>query len=234
MSLPMKEYVIGGEVFEVVDQAARNDIDVLKTDVDIAEDNIKNLQNISQTYEEDIQKLKLASIEPDTTLGIEGACADSKAVGNAFDAVNIEIDKLDKRIDGLTPEDVGAVSIDNVVNNINTVESGYVLDARQGYELKTLINQRATTATYTACFKASDWTIGDPHMQTVPVMGILKTDNPFVDIDMSFVVTGEDGIELTEQWNFIGRISTNNDSVTAYCYLDVPSVDINIILKVVR
>jgi len=228
MPNPTEFLKVGGKIFEVVDSVARDDISVLQTDLDVAEENIVELQTKSQTAEEDIRKLKLASITPDDSLGIAGACADSKAVGDAINGVHT-------RIDNLTPEDINAVNVSNVANNLTTIEEGaYVLDARQGYELNLLLQKRATTATYSVCFKASDWTVGDPHTQRVFLDGILKTDNPFADVDLSRATNGDEASLDLEMWNLIGRIAVGDGDVTAYCYTDVPTDDIYVILKVVR
>lgn len=231
MPNPTEFLKVGGKVFEVVDAAARDDISVLQTDLDVAEENITELQTKAETAEEDIQKLKLVSITPDGSLGIEGACADSKAVGDAIEQLRTETNTA---LDAISPESIGAVNLLNVANNLTTVEEGYVLDARQAYELNMLIQKRATTATYFAHFKASDWTIGDPHTQRVDVKGILKTDNPFADLDLSSAANNDAGVEMMAMWNLIGRISVEDGEAIAYCYQDVPTVDIDVILKVVR
>ena len=183
--------------------------------------------------------------QSDTTLTIPGGFADAMVTGDDFDLVeqniNNAVDQLTENINqvgqelsDLTPEKIGAVNIKNVVNNMTTVEPGYVLDARQAYELHLLIQKRATTATYTAFFPASGWTGESPYVQTVNVDGILATDNPIVDIDMSNAMSEEDSALATAEWNLVRRIVANDGSVTMYCYDEIPTMDINIILKVVR
>ena len=231
---PMDTLIVGENIYEIVDEAARVDISELKQRADTSENNIQTLQQKANIAESDINKIKLSTITPDITLGVEGAAADSKAVGDAIKAVENEIDQLDQKVDAITPETIGAVNVSNVVNNIATVEEGYVLDARQAYELNLLIQKRATTASYTATFPASGWSSSSPYTQTVNVDGILLTDDPIVDIDMSSATNADDWALMTEAWNFVGRITANQGSVTMYCYDDVPTVDITIFLKVVR
>lgn len=175
----------------------------------------------------------------DPTLSQEGSFADAKVTGDTINnTVNNAITELSEEINNkftnLTPEDIGAVNIANVANNITTVKEGYVLDARQGYELNLLIQKRATTASYTATFPSSGWSASAPYTQTVNVDGILLTDDPIVDIDMSSVTNADDWALMTEVWNFVGRITANEGSVTMYCYDEKPTVDITIFLKVVR
>lgn len=184
--------------------------------------------------------------QSDPTLTKPGEFADAKATSDAIDKVAAELtedingvqDELNAvadRLTKLTPEDIGAVNVANIVNNLTTVEEGYVLDARQAYELNLLIQKRATTATYSAVFPANGWE-GDasPFTQTVLVEGILATDNPIVDIDMSNAVSDEDSALALEEWIYIRRITANEGSVTMYCYDEIPTKDITIILKVVR
>lgn len=121
-----------------------------------------------------------------------------------------------------------------VANNITTTEEGYVLDARQGYALNTLISQKATTARYSATLPTSGWSDSAPYAQTVSVSGVLTTDDPIADIDMSSASTSTQGTALLDAWNLIGRIKVNDGSITVYCYEEKPEVDMTISLKVVR
>lgn len=63
------------------------------------------------------------------------------------------------------------------------------------------------------------------------VNGILGTDNPFADIDLSSASNASAAIEA---WNLIGRITANNNSITAYCYEKKPTINLKVLLKVVR
>lgn len=224
-------YKVGDQLYEIADDAARKDISVLQADLNDTKENVDELQDIFEKHESDIEKLKLSSISPDTSLGIQGAAADSKAVGDAINQLRADTSNM---IDAITTESIGAVNVNKIANNITTVEEGYVLDARQAYELNRLIQQRATTASYTATFPVSGWSSSSPYTQTVNVSGILSTDNPIVDIDMSNAQNADDWAALIESWNFVGRITANQGSVTMYCYDDKPTVNITIFLKVVR
>ena len=93
-----------------------------------------------------------------------------------------------------------------------------------------LANAAATSATYTAILTAAGWSDTAPYTQTVAVSGILATDSPIVDVVLT------DGNEMAglEAWGYIGRIDTTADSITATCFEDKPSIDLNIQIKVVR
>lgn len=94
------------------------------------------------------------------------------------------------------------------------------------------LNTKAETASYKTTLLASGWSSSAPYTQTITVNGILKTDEPFVDVYLEGV---DDGTTILEAWSVVGRLSVSADNtLTAYCYEEKPEVDIPIILKVVR
>ncbi len=96
------------------------------------------------------------------------------------------------------------------------------------------IEGKATTATYSATLTAAGWSASAPYTQTAPAAGVLATDDPFVDVDMSGASGSAQGTALTEAWGFVGRVTAGNGQITAYCYEDKPAVNLPVILKVVR
>lgn len=124
------------------------------------------------------------------------------------------------------------------VNNLTTTAAGAVLDARQGKALKdgltgmeTALAGKATTLTLTATLSTA-WTGSGPYTQTVPVNGLLATDNPVVDVALSDAAATAQ--EQLEAWTCVGRIVTAANELTVICYEDVPAVALPIRLKVVR
>lgn len=93
------------------------------------------------------------------------------------------------------------------------------------------LNTKAETASYKTTLLASGWSGSAPYTQTVNVSGILATDEPFIDVYLEGV---SDGTAIIEAWAVVGRVSTVNDSITAYCYEEKPEVDIPVLMKVVR
>ena len=124
------------------------------------------------------------------------------------------------------------------LNALTATEAGYALDARQGKALDDKITrlsaEAARTASYSATLTASGWSASAPYQQTVSAEGILATDDPFVDVDMSGASGSAQGTALTEAWGFVGRVTAGNGQITAYCYEDKPAVNLPVILKVVR
>lgn len=94
------------------------------------------------------------------------------------------------------------------------------------------VGKKASTASYTGTFTAAGWSGSAPYSQAITVPGILGTDEPWVDIDMSKVPAG---VDAEEAWNFVGRVTASADNtIVAYCNKEKPEVDLPIILKVVR
>ena len=120
------------------------------------------------------------------------------------------------------------------LNSLTATEPGYALDARQGKVLDEKIAQAATTATYSATLTADGWSASAPYTQTAAAAGVLSTDDPFVDVDMSGASGSAQGTALTEAWGFVGRVTAGSGQITAYCYEDKPAVNLPVILKVVR
>ena len=88
----------------------------------------------------------------------------------------------------------------------------------------------AKVAVFKTTLFAAGWSAEAPYTQTVSVDGILAAHEPFVDVYLENV---EDVSAVLEAWTCVGRVVTADGTVTAYCYDDVPSADMPIILKVV-
>lgn len=77
---------------------------------------------------------------------------------------------------------------------------------------------------YSATFSVNNWTSSAPYTQTVAIEGMRETSHPIVDIDMSSATT--DNIDqLSEVWANIGRVITNDNSATVYCYKNKPTIN---------
>lgn len=85
----------------------------------------------------------LANLPDLSIYATEKSVNDAKAlitkIENDMSALNNATSKLIENIKPdsngnivITPESIGALNTDNIVNNLTTTESGYVLDARQG------------------------------------------------------------------------------------------------------
>lgn len=89
-----------------------------------------------------------------------------------------------------------------------------------------------TSSSFFGTFLNSNWSAEAPFTQTITVNGLLKTDNPIIDVNMENV---NDIDAVLEQYTYVGRVTVSEDNtITAYCYGKKPTIDIPIIFKVVR
>ena len=94
------------------------------------------------------------------------------------------------------------------------------------------IENIATTETFKGTLLANNWSSSAPFTQTVNIPGLLSSDYPFVDIDLSEVA---DAQSVIEGWNNVGRVTVDSDNtVIGYCYKEKPTIDIPMVFKVVR
>ena len=99
-------------------------------------------------------------------------------------------------------------------------------------EIMKEVGKKASTNSYVGTLTAAGWSGSAPYIQTITVPGLLATDNPFVDVNLSGVTNGS---SILEAWILAGRVTvTADNTVVAYCYEDKPEVDIPILFKVVR
>lgn len=112
----------------------------------------------------------------------------------------------------------------------------YVQNADTNAYLESRFNEKASTVTYTTTIPSSSevmWGLTKgKYYVTVDVNGILESDNPIVDVVLSD--TKETAQGQLEAWGKISRIVTSANSITVYCYDEVPTTAIPIQLKVVR
>lgn len=94
--------------------------------------------------------------------------------------------------------------------------------------------KNAVVGTYQATFLASGWSNTAPYTQTLTVSGILSTDYPIIDVNMSDATTTDAGEALLNAWAAVGSVLTGSGTVTGYCFEEKPTVNIPIIIKVVN
>ena len=130
----------------------------------------------------------------------------------------------------------GSVPVENGGTGAETAEDALAnLGAASVVYVNEQVGKKASTNVYYSTLTASGWSGTAPYTQTAAASGILSTDVPFVDVDMSGATGSEAGATLQEAWGFVGRVTVSESGeITAYCYEEKPTVDIPLILKVVR
>lgn len=124
----------------------------------------------------------------------------------------------------------------NYIYPLTTVDQIIIEDgSRLNVKLDVLsenIENMATTETFKGTLLANNWSGSAPFTQTVNIPGLLSSDYPFVDIDLSEVA---DAQSVIEGWNNVGRVTVDSDNtVIGYCYKEKPTIDIPMVFKVVR
>lgn len=137
--------------------------------------------------------------------------------------------------DGSRLEKNGAVIASKLSNERAISLTGDVVgtanfDGSKGITINTSVS---ASKYFTVSLPASDWSSSTPFTQTVVVNGISANDNPIVDINMASS-SSDDSAVLFEAWALVGRVSTSDGSITAYCYEEKPTVDISINIMAVK
>lgn len=141
------------------------------------------------------------------------------------DSLTLIIDNYIIAVNGKNANDENAVII---------YATDIPMDSNNDTSVATELDKKAVTALYTGTFVSSGWSSSAPYVQTITVEGITSADWPIADVSFENVTSSDDGISLTEAWAMVNRIETGEGTLTAYCYEDTPTVDIPVIIKVVR
>ena len=95
------------------------------------------------------------------------------------------------------------------------------------------IGQSELTATVIGSGGPSDWTGSDPYVATLTVSGILSTDVPIVDLDLSNVAFA-DVVDVQANWALVYRVEASADNEIKLYAIDEPTEDFALTIKVVR
>jgi hypothetical protein len=79
--------------------------------------------------------------------------------------------------------------------------------------LETTVGTKATTVTYTGTIGAGSWSGSGPFTKAITVTGILETDNPIIDLDLSGVAFADVAARQAE-WGKIYRAVTSTNTIT--------------------
>jgi hypothetical protein len=91
----------------------------------------------------------------------------------------------------------------------------------------------ATTQFYTTTIATGDWSGTDPVTAVKTVSGVLSTDKPLIDIDLSAVAFADVEDKQTEYAKIYRVAATDDDEITFYA-LEAPTEELVINIKVVR
>lgn len=135
-------------------------------------------------------------------------------------------------VDGYSPT-VNVVETDTgydlCVTDIYGTKTYKIYNGKDGIDgITTVVSQKQF---FYATFTAAGWQgSGAPYTQTITLDAMTEELNPVVDLIVSDVVAV--GLLEEQNYNYITKITTGNQLLTAYCYKEKPTVDINIIVEV--
>ena len=169
----------------------------------------------------------------DDTLTLKSAAAQARATGDAINEVKASVNAHEEDTanpHGVTKAQLGLGNVDDTADMDKPVSTATAAAIKNVTD--DLNSRKAETETYHGTFSVSGWSGAAPFTQSITIPGILLTDYPFVDIDLSEVT---DASAVIEAWKLVGRcVVSANDTVLAYCYEEKPEVNIPILFKVVR
>lgn len=71
------------------------------------------------------------------------------------------------------------------------------------------------------------------YINDISVVGLLETDEGSVDVDMSDA-TVDTAQDLTNAWSMVDKVETITGGVRLTCFVDIPEIDLPIIVEVIR
>lgn len=87
---------------------------------------------------------------------------------------------------------------------------------------------KANVTYYTATLAANSWSGTTSNFtQTVTVDGITATDHPIIDLS-------EPTASNLDSWSYVSKAESGNNSITFTCFSYMPTVDLGIIIAVVK
>ena len=125
----------------------------------------------------------------------------------------------------LDKSDVGLSNVDNT-SDANKPVSTSVQSAIDNIS-------QVFTATVTGSNATSDWTGSDPYVATITVSGILSTDTPIVDIDLSNE-TFANIFSVEDDWALVYRAEASADDEIKLYATNEPFNDFDLIIRVNR
>lgn len=86
---------------------------------------------------------------------------------------------------------------------------------------------------YTGTLLASGWSSTAPYTQTITIQGIVATDEPFFDLNMTNATVDNAG-DLAKNWVLVKKLEAGANSIIATCYDSAPTIDLPMNIKVIK
>ena len=120
-----------------------------------------------------------------------------------------------------------------VIPQLAEGELGYTLDTNELFIGDGETNQKVGSVYFTTTIATGDWSGTDPVTATKTVSGILSTDRPVIDIDLSSVAFASVEDFQAEYGKIFRVAATDTDEIT-FEALEAPTEELIINIQVVR
>lgn len=134
------------------------------------------------------------------------------------------------------------IAVENGLYKFTTNSEGHIT-AVSAVDLGGLLTKEAIIAalgysparcySYTGTLLASGWSSTAPYTQTITIQGIVATDEPFFDLNMTNATVDNAG-DLAKNWVLVKKLEAGANSIIATCYDSAPTIDLPMNIKVIK
>lgn len=134
------------------------------------------------------------------------------------------------------------IAVENGLYKFTTNSEGHIT-AVSAVDLGALLTKEAIIAalgysparcySYTGTLLASGWSSTAPYTQTITIQGIVATDEPFFDLNMTNATVDNAG-DLAKNWVLVKKLEAGANSIIATCYDSAPTIDLPMNIKVIK
>lgn len=134
------------------------------------------------------------------------------------------------------------IAVENGLYKFTTNSEGHIT-AVSAVDLGALLTKEAIIAalgysparcySYTGTLLASGWSSTAPYTQTITIQGIVATDEPFFDLNMTNATVDNAG-DLARNWVLVKKLEAGANSIIATCYDSAPTIDLPMNIKVIK
>lgn len=152
------------------------------------------------------------------------------AGATAINAGNITDERLDETVCGLMRDGVTGIDTSVLQSQYNAILAELKANLQSVYDGVEKVN----VTEYSATLTVAGWTgNAAPYTQEATVAGILASDSPFVDVDMSSLTTADDMTAAQDAFGMILKATAEAGKIT-FVASDKPETALTIKIKVVK
>lgn len=147
----------------------------------------------------------------------------------AINAGNITDERLNASVCGLMSDGVTGIDTSVIQAQFETLIRSLQTELQTVYDGVEMVN----VTRFKGTLAANGWSAEEPFTQSIETVGVLGSDEPFIDVDLSLAYTNDEISELLDAYSNITK-GTSTANAVVFTASNVPEVDIPIKIKVVR